>query len=200
MTVRSEDLGDRGLRPGESIRPAQQAAQRPEAAPAPAPAAKPDRLASAKKMAWPVRLLISFGMLVLACILWFLGASASVDGWILGLNLFLNQGIRAGLHLSNIEGPWRLVAIVAIGLPFSAIEIWLRPWRQYFLATLLLLVFVHAADVGSTLASVIITTPESSSLQTWAAAWVAPAVFYSILLTYAPEKMMLAALAIIRGK
>lgn len=199
MGVRSGDLLDRGLKPGEQARPAQQH-QQPAAAPA--PATKPDLLAGAKGMPWPVRLLASIGMLLIAAILWFLGASASLDGWILGLNLFFDQGIRVGLVLPNITGPWRIAAIMAIGLPFSAIEIWLRPWRKHFIATLLLLVIVHATDVGSTLASVIIIPDgvQASALQTWAAAWVAPAVGYSIILTYVPEKMIIAALAIIRGK
>jgi hypothetical protein len=135
---------------------------------------------------------------IVGVILWWLGASASLDGWILFLNL-ISKAIKVGVVVGDVSGPIRLLPIIAIGLIYSLCERYLRPIPKYWIASVLLLILVHTSDIGSTYLS--IATPHTGAwaIQTWAAQWILPAIAYSIALTYAPELLLSTAYKILFG-
>jgi len=174
MTVRSEEL---------------QNGQRVAAKPAPRSTPPPV----------VVRVSIAVSMAIVGIILWWLGASASLDGWIIGLNI-ASEVMRVSAHVGDVPGLARLPLITAIGLVYSLNELYLRPIRGYLIPTVLLIILTHATDVGSTYLFVATLRPGAWPIQVWAAANIWPAALYSIGLTYLPETLLLTAYGILRGR
>jgi hypothetical protein len=142
-------------------------------------------------------------MATVGAILWCLGASASLDGWTIGLGI-LSDVMRLGVAVEALRGLVRLPVLLLLGILYSAAELYLRPKRRWpiamNIAALLLMAIVHASDMGSTFLFVMTTGAHPWALHQWAALEVWPAALYAIGLTYAPELLILSAWRIASGR
>lgn len=170
--------------------------------PAPQPPPAPPQYQSRQPTAPEPGIEAGIGMIVLGIILWTLGASHSLDGWVLGLNLVIDV-VHLPVQVPPIAGYWRLL-FIPLGIIYSLIEIRLgMPRRRVgfgeWLAVLFLLLIVHATDVGSTALFVILPPAGAWPLHQWAATVWPAAGAYSIGLTYLPEILIMQGIRIVRG-
>jgi len=147
---------------------------------------------------------IALSMLTVGMVLWTLGAGASLDGWIIGINLISSVRRLSDVPIPLLSGMIQIPLIALVGLLYSCNELFLRPKRTYSLSTniavVMLILLTHATDVGSTYLSVTTLRENAWELQTWAANLVVPAAIYSVFLTYVPELLILQAVKMFRGR
>lgn len=186
-------------KPLTNYRPGDAAKQGGGVEPPPPPEGRVERVRQTiSQLPWIVQVIVAGSMLVIGALGWWLGGSASLDGWVIGLN-YLSKVIRVGVSFPNPEGTDRLVIITGLGVVYSCIEIWLRPVRPFLLLTGFLSLFFHGTDIGTTLLAVMTVTPDSNLVQIWAATWVIPGAIWAVLLTYIPEAMIIAGINILIG-
>lgn len=118
---------------------------------------------------------------------WLAGAKYTLDGWILGVNLFLTW-----LHLPAsvaINDPWaRVVGIVLIGLGYSAVEVVLRPRRNGSIIWAAVWILLIVSDVGSTFLGVISPRDGAWPVSVWLAQTWGAALAWAMILTFGPEQ------------
>lgn len=146
---------------------------------------------------------LGFVAIVLGALLWIIGARYTLIGWIAGFNLVLSM---TGLPIvvPTPVGWWWLLAIPA-GFFYSAIELYLMPGppnsvRNYpiWLLAISLVLFVHGTDIGSTLVGYLAPSANPWPLHSWAQTDGLPLlVFWSIILTYIPERAILLGLQLL---
>jgi len=127
--------------------------------------------------------------------LWLAGARYSEDGWIVGINWFLGWlGAPAFVRLGTPPWGWYLAVMIGLGLAYSMVE---RHWpirrsggrlvAVSFIVFVLWLV-VSGTDIGSTFLGVTAPPqPGAWPIAVWIAQTWAAALVWSLVLTYAPE-------------
>ncbi len=142
---------------------------------------------------WPLGIVA----ILVGAILWPLGARYSLEGWIYTLNLLLSL-----LHLPvSIPMPvgWWWLLFIPLGLLYSIVETRVQfgpPHSSKHLPSwglaVILLLFVHGTDVGSTFAGYIFPEKGAWAIHIWAAkdGWIVLGL-WSIVLTYLPERAMM---------
>lgn len=155
--------------------------------------AKPKRAAGAPQSYWPLGIV---GIL-LGVALWLISARYTLAGWVEGLNVALAMA-QLPARIPQPSGWWWLLS-VPLGIIYSLIELQLRPGPPsapralpiWFVAVLLI-VFVHATDVGSTFLGFLAPSPDRWAMHRWAATdglWAL--VLWAVVLTYLPERCIL---------
>ncbi|HEU5013934.1 MAG TPA: hypothetical protein VFT66_15545 [Roseiflexaceae bacterium] len=187
MAVRSQDLRN-GQPSGRAVVAADDSAEVPQQhAP---PVRRNDAL-------WPAGLL----MLGFGAPLWVWGAKYSMDGWIIGLNMLLENILHVAVRIPQPGGWWMLI-IVPLGILYSFVEVkvrprWGAPWRVLIAMTVLFLL-AHGSDLGTTFAGVT-AAPGAGAwpLTTWVATHFYVAALWAIILTYLPEVLILVGMSFI---
>jgi hypothetical protein len=137
--------------------------------------------------------------------LWFVSARYSLDGWVMAVNVAAHH-VHLPLFIQPVMGWWSLL-LIPIGLIYSLVEVLYHPFKRmaranrvaaavFIIACLLL----HATDVGSTALSVINPTADAWPISLWIAhTWYITAV-WAIILTYLPERLIIAGSQWIAGR
>ena len=130
-------------------------------------------------------------LLVFGLLGWVAGGKYTVEGWVVALNMFAHW-IGIEQQLSVPRGWWLVAAVGVSGFIYSRVE--LLAWRNnvhrmpaFWIAWLL----VVLTDVGSTLLGVLNPAPDAAPVFLQLAATPIAAIFWSVLLTAAPEYLIL---------
>jgi hypothetical protein len=134
---------------------------------------------------------------------WALGGKYTLDGWVVGLNILL-----AHLHLparAPMPDGWWVGMFVPLALGYSWVEVRARPARPQLAAldrwivaaTLWLLVIV--TDGGSTFLGVKALGPRPWSISTWLATTDWAGGIWALILTFAPEALILYSWRLLTG-
>lgn len=141
-------------------------------------------------------------MVVFGVIGWLLGASYSLDGWVIGINLAADW-IGLPVTIPAATGWLRGGLILALGLTYSLAEIRGRPVRgapfMVWIAVAIGLLLIHGTDIGSTFLATITVEPGANPLARWAAVTFWAAVVWAVILTYLPEVLIIVGIALIVG-
>jgi hypothetical protein len=142
---------------------------------------------------WPLGVVA----LLVGGILWPLGARYSLEGWIYTLNILLGL-TRLPVAIPMPAGWWWLL-FVPLGVLYSTVEIRVQfgpppSWEHVpsWLLAMLLLLFVHGTDIGSTFAGYLFPPAGSWAIHTWAAGdgrWALG--LWATVLTYLPERAVM---------
>lgn len=149
---------------------------------------------------WPAGLL----MLAFGAPLWLWGAKYSLDGWIIGLNMLLENILHVAARIPQPSGWWMLI-IIPLGILYSFVEVKVRPrWGaswQVLIAMIVLFLLAHGTDLGSTFAGVTAApAPNAWPLTRWVATNFYAASVWAVILTYLPEVLILVGMSfIVRG-
>lgn len=129
---------------------------------------------------------------------WIAGGKYTVEGWVVALNMFA-RWIGIGQQLTVPRGWWLVGAVVVSGFLYSKVE--LLAWRNtvhrlpsFWIGWLLIV----ATDVGSTLLGVLNPAPDAAPIFHQIAAIAPAAIFWALVLTAAPEYLILGALRLFR--
>ncbi len=137
-------------------------------------------------------------LLVFGGIGWIAGGKYTVEGWIVALNMFARWvGIEQQL---SVPRGWALVAaVVASGVVYSRVE--LLAWRNtvHRLPTFWIgWILIVLTDVGSTLLGVANPPPDAAPVFLQLAATPAAAILWALVLTAAPEYLILGGMRLFR--
>jgi hypothetical protein len=118
---------------------------------------------------------------------WLAGAKYTLDGWLMGANLFLAWlNVPASITLTD---PWvRVVGIVLIGLGYSAVEVALRPRKNGSIIWAAVWVLLMVSDVGSTFLGVISPRAGAWPVSVWLSQTWGVALLWAVVLTIGPEQ------------
>jgi hypothetical protein len=140
-----------------------------------------------------------FVLLAIGVIAWLGGAKFTTDGAVKGINFF-SDWFGAPIHVPTVSG-WWLWSIVIVGFFFSRVEIKRTPFRQVGdalvftgVGMLLSWLFISGVDFITTYIGLADVTAESWQIHRQLAGNQPALVLSSVLLTYAPEFMILAGL------
>ena len=170
----------------------------PEPEPEPVePIRRPRRFAARREVAETPfdRYLIGSAMIAVALVLWAIGASHSLDGWVIAINAAAEV---AGLpiKIEPIVGADRFL-LIPLGVVYTVAEFRLRlpSWRAFWLSpahalsVIAFALLVHGSDVGSTFVYAIRPPEDAWGVHVAAANNWALALGYAFFLTYIPELM-----------
>jgi len=142
---------------------------------------------------WPLGIVA----ILVGAILWPLGARYSLEGWIYTLNLLLSL-IHLPVSIPMPVGWWWLL-FIPLGSLYSIVETRVRfgpPTSSSHLPSwglaIILLLFVHGSDIGSTFAGYLYPAQDAWAIHTWASGdgrWML--VLWAIVLTYLPERAVM---------
>lgn len=154
------------------------------------PAKEPTAISRRTSPIWPLGIVA----ILVGGILWPLGARYSLEGWIYTLNILLHL-IRLPVSIPMPVGWWWLL-FVPLGILYSVVETRVRfgpptSWSALpsWIIALVLLLFVHGTDIGSTFTGYLWPAQDAWPLHIWAAGdgrWAL--VLWAIVLTYLPER------------
>lgn len=144
-------------------------------------------------------LALSIVLLLFGGIGWIAGGKYTVEGWVVALNMFGRWiGLAQGIPMPR---GWVLViAVVVVSVIYSRVE--LLAWRKQAqrLPTFWIgWVLIVLTDVGSTLLGVLNPAPDAAPVFQQLAATVPAAILWSIILTAAPEYLILGGYRLLRG-
>lgn len=124
---------------------------------------------------------------------WIAGGKYTVEGWIVALNMFA-RWIGIDQQLTTPRGWWLVIAVGVSGLVYSLVE--LLAWRKnaqrlpkFWIGWALIVL----TDVGSTLLGVLNPVPGSAPIFHQLASLPVVAIIWSLILTAAPEYLILGA-------
>lgn len=129
---------------------------------------------------------------------WIAGGKYTVEGWVVALNMFA-RWIGIDQQLSVPRGWWLVAAVALSGVVYSRVE--LLAWRKNAqrLPTFWIgWVLIVLTDVGSTLLGVLNPAQDAAPVFHQLAAMLPAAVFWALVLTAAPEYLILGAWKIFR--
>ena len=142
---------------------------------------------------WPLGIVA----ILVGVVLWPLGARYSLEGWIITLNLLLSL-IHLPVSIPMPTGWWWLL-FIPLGLLYSTVETRVTfgpPTSSNHLPSwglaIILLLFMHGSDIGSTFAGYLYPAQDAWRIHTWASGdgrWVL--VLWAIVLTYLPERAVM---------
>lgn len=135
---------------------------------------------------------------------WALGGKYTLDGWVVGLNLLLGH-----LHIPTrapMPDGWWILLFVPLGLGYSWVELRAAPTNprqiadldRWLVAAALWLITI-ATDAGSTFVGVQTLGPRPWDVSIWLANTTWAAVLWALVLTFAPEALMLYAWGLLTG-
>lgn len=137
-------------------------------------------------------------LLVFGSIGWIAGGKYTVEGWIVALNMF-GRWVGVTQQLPVPRGWWLVGAVVVSSLVYSRVE--LLAWRknaqrlpQFWIGWVLIVL----TDVGSTLLGILNPPANAAPVFLQLAAMPAVAVLWALVLTAAPEYLILGAWRILR--
>lgn len=141
---------------------------------------------------------LSVALLVFGLIGWLAGGKYTVEGWVVALNMFA-RWIGVDGQLATPRG-WVLIAcVIGVSLVYSKVE--LLAWRKnvqrmpvFWLAWML----IGFTDVGSTLLGVLTPASDAPAVFVQIAAVLPLAILWALVLTVAPEYMILGAWRLLR--
>jgi hypothetical protein len=136
---------------------------------------------------------------------WALAGKYTLDGWIVGLNLLLGH-LHIPARVPLADGWWVLL-FVPLALGYSWVELRATPTNpreivdldRWFVAAALWLITI-ATDAGSTFVGVQTLGPRPWDLSIWLANTTWAAVLWALILTFAPEALMLYAWRLLTGR
>lgn len=130
-------------------------------------------------------------LLVFGVLGWIAGGKYTVEGWVVALNMFA-RWVGIEQQLSVPRGWWLVAAVVASGVVYSRVE--LLAWRKnaqrlptFWIGWILIVL----TDVVSTLLGVLNPAQDAAPVFHQLAAALPAAVLWSLILTAAPEYLML---------
>jgi hypothetical protein len=133
---------------------------------------------------------------------WAVGGKYTLDGWIIGLNMLMGH-----LHIPArvpLPADWWVVIFVPLAAGYSWVELRARPDRPQWVAldrwivAALLWALVILSDVGSTFVGTQNPGPRPWPITTWLATTPWAGGIWSIILTFAPEALMVYAWRLLR--
>lgn len=137
-------------------------------------------------------------LLVFGGIGWLAGGKYTVEGWVVALNMFA-RWIGVEQQLSIPRGWWLVGAVAISGVIYSKVE--LLAWRNtvqrmpaFWIGWLLIVL----TDVGSTLLGVINPAPDAAPIFHQLATMVPAALVWALVLTAAPEYLILGGIKLFR--
>lgn len=137
--------------------------------------------------------LLTFGTLG-----WIAGGKYTVEGWVVALNMFARWvGIREQLAIPR--GWWLVGAVVLSGFVYSKVE--LLAWKNtvHRLPTFWIgWVLIVLTDVGSTLLGIVNPPPDAAPIFLQLAATPFVAIIWALVLTAAPEYLILGGMRLFR--
>jgi len=129
---------------------------------------------------------------------WLAGGKYTVEGWVVALNMFA-QWIGIEQQLSVPRGWWLVGAVAVSGVVYSRVE--LLAWRNtvhrmpsFWIGWVLIVL----TDVGSTLLGVLNPAPDAAPIFHQLAMIAPAAIIWAVILTAAPEYLILAAWRLLR--
>ncbi len=134
---------------------------------------------------------------------WALGGKYTLDGWVVGLNILL-----AHLHLpvrAPMPGGWWVLLFIPLAAGYSWVELRARPGRPQlasldrWIVAAALWTLVIVTDAGSTFLGIRILSPRPWAISTWLATTDWAGGIWSLILTFAPEALMLYAWWLLTG-
>lgn len=146
------------------------------------------RAKSARSALWPV----GVAALLFGGPLWLIGASYSLIGWILGLNL-VSAAARLPFVLPQPRG-WWILLFIPLGLLYSYVEVH-HPSRTSVLR-ILVFVLIILSDLVTTYLSV--TAADATTVSRWAAQTFWAAGIWTAILTFLPEYLILGGMKLMR--
>lgn len=137
--------------------------------------------------------LLTFGALG-----WIAGGKYTVEGWVVALNMFA-RWVGIEQQLSVPRGWWLVGAVIVSGVIYSRVE--LLAWRNtvHRLPTFWIgWVLIVLTDVGSTLLGIVNPPPDAAPVFLQLAATPAAAILWALVLTAAPEYLILGGMRLFR--
>jgi hypothetical protein len=140
---------------------------------------------------------IAAALFIFGAIGWLMGARYTLEGWIVGLNIFVSW-LGLPLTVPRVAG-WFVLLCVPAGFIYSRVEVaaWQARYRKvaHFWVAWLLIV---ASDVGSTFLGVRYPPESAAPLALQVAAVPGIAFAWSVVLTFLPEWLMMGAVKLLR--
>jgi hypothetical protein len=143
---------------------------------------------------WPLGIVL----LVFGALGWIAGGKYTVEGWVVALNMF-GRWVGVTQQVPLPRGWWLVAAVILSGLVYSRVE--LLAWRknaqrmpQFWIGWVLIVL----TDVGSTLLGVLNPQADAAPVFLQLAAMPAIAVVWALVLTAAPEYLILGAIKILK--
>lgn len=137
-------------------------------------------------------------LLVFGALGWLAGGKYTVEGWVVALNMFA-RWIGIDQQLAVPRGWWLVGAVALSGVIYSSVEMLaLRTTVQRMPSFWIGWLLIVITDIGSTLLGVLNPAPDAAPILRQLAQIVPLAIVWSILLTFAPEWLMLSARRLFR--
>jgi hypothetical protein len=159
----------------------------------------PARLARREMPMWALGIVA----LILGGTLWLVGARYTLEGWINALNIALAQTLLP-VRVPMPAGWWWALAL-PLGLVYSLSEVAIpfgppKSWNAIpaWILMLVALGVLHISDVGSTYMGYALPASDAWPVHVWASSAVWPLIIWSVVLTYLPERLILAGITWIR--
>lgn len=122
---------------------------------------------------------------------WIAGGKYTVEGWVVALNMF-GRWVGVTQQLTTPRGWWLVGAIVASGLVYSKVE--LMVWKRAVYRSVAFWIgwgLIFLSDLGSTVIGVVNPAPDAALVFHQLAALAPLAIIWSVVLTVAPEYLIL---------
>lgn len=143
---------------------------------------------------WPLAIVL----LVFGALGWLAGGKYTVEGWVVALNMFA-RWVGVTQQLPVPRGWWLVGAVILSGLVYSRVE--LLAWRknaqrlpQFWIGWALIVL----TDLGSTLLGVLNPQQDAAPVFHQLAAALPVAILWAVILTAAPEYLILGAWRLFR--